>query len=286
MQPVLFSILGFDIQTYGVSKAAAAVVAALILGRAFHRHGLRKDDAHTLVLWATVWGFVGAKIYYLLEQLPDLTPHDFGGAGFTWYGGLVGGLTAALIVIRRRHLPAATVADAAMVPLSVAYAIGRVGCWLSGDGTYGKPTSLPWGMPVTHGIVPSDVAVHPTPLYEAVAALAIAGLLWALTRRQAPPLAAVAGYLVLSGAARFGVEFLRLNAPSLLGLTQPQLWSLASIAAGLALGLAVARRARSHPRAAPPTAPPTAPHESSSNVDATPVEPAVTGTHTGDDPTP
>lgn len=278
MQPVLFSFLGLDIQTYGVSKAAAAVVAAILLGRAFRRHGLNKDDAHTLVLWATIWGFVGAKIYYLLENASTLTAHDLGGMGFTWYGGLLGGTASALVVIRRRHLPAATVADAAMIPLSVAYAIGRIGCWLSGDGTYGKPTSLPWGTPVTHGVVPTDVAVHPTPLYEALGALVIAALLWSLAKRQPPPLAAVAGYLVLSGIARFGVEFLRINEPAMWGLTQPQLWSIASIAVGLALGVAVVRKTQHRAEDEPDW--PVKPHESSSKVDATPVESAGTPTQT------
>ncbi|MCB2412692.1 prolipoprotein diacylglyceryl transferase [Demequina sp. TTPB684] len=278
MQPVLFSILGLDIQTYGISKAAAAVVAAILLGRAFRRHGLNKDDAYTFVLWATVWGFVGAKIYYLLENASTLTAHHLGGMGFTWYGGLLGGIASALVVMRRRHLPAATVADAAMIPLSVAYAIGRIGCWLSGDGTYGKPTSLPWGMPVTHGVVPTDVAVHPTPLYEALGALAIAALLWTLARRQPPPLAVVAGYLFLSGVARVAVEFLRINEPALWGLTQPQLWSIASIAAGLALGVAVARRGRRPVDDAPDG--PLRPHKSSSKVDVMPVESAGPSTQT------
>lgn len=276
MQPVLFSVLGFDIQTYGVSKAVAAVVGAIILGRAFKRRGLAKDDAHTLVLWATVWGFVGAKIYYLLENLPHLMLHDFGGMGFTWYGGLIGGTGSAMVVIWRRHLPATAVADAAMVPLSVAYAIGRVGCWLSGDGTYGKPTTLPWGMPVTDGVAPTDVAVHPTPLYEAVGALIIAAVLWSLGRRRLPPLSVVAAYLVLSGLARFGVEFLRLNAPAWAGLTQPQLWSIASVIGGLGLGAAVAVRARSGTQEQAV--------ESSSKVDPMAVDSAGTRTHTGSVP--
>lgn len=284
MQPVLFSILGIDVQTYGVSKAIAAVVAAVILARAFRRHGLKKDDAHALVLWATVWGFGGAKIYYLLENVRDLTLHDFSGMGFTWYGGLLGGMTAALVVVRRRHLPAATVADAAMVPLSVAYAIGRVGCWLSGDGTYGKPTSLPWGMSVPSGVVPTEVAVHPTALYEAAGALVIAGLLWALGRRQFPPLTVVAGYLVLSGVARFWVEFLRTNEPALLGLTQPQLWSIASVGVGLVLGVTVVRRARS--RNTPENTRTPGRPESSLKVDATPVDSVGPATHTGGVSTP
>lgn len=234
VRPVLFSILGIDIQSYGLSKALAALVAAWLLGRAFERLGLKKDSAHALVLWATIWGFVGARIYYLLEQLPNLTVHDLGGMGFTWYGGLIGGLTAALIVIRRHHLPAATVAGAVAVPLTVAYGIGRLGCLVSGDGTYGRPTDLPWGMRFPSGVVATDIPVHPTPLYEAIAAAVIAVALWKLGRRL-PPLAVFGAYLVLSGVSRFLVEFLRINDPVILGLTQPQLWAILSILAGTIL---------------------------------------------------
>ena len=85
MRPVLLSVFGIDVQTYGVSKALAAWVAALLLGRAFERRGIgSRQQAYSLVMWSTVWGFAGAKVYYLLEQAPSLTMHDFGGMGFTW----------------------------------------------------------------------------------------------------------------------------------------------------------------------------------------------------------
>lgn len=234
VRPVLFSILGFDVQTYGLSKALAALVGAYLLGRAFQRSGLRKDSAYSLVMWATVWGFVGAKIYYLLEQGGDLTPHDFGGTGFTWYGGLLGGMVAALVIIRRHRLPLGVVAGASAVPLALAYGIGRLGCFFAGDGTYGKPSSLPWAMTFPNGVVATDVPVHPTPLYEALAAVGIATILWALGRRWSPP-AVFGGYLALSGIARFLVEMVRTNDPALFGLTQPQLWSLVSVVLGVVL---------------------------------------------------
>lgn len=245
MRPVLFSILGVDVQSYGLSKALAALVAAWLLGRAFGRLGLTKDSAHALVLWATVWGFVAAKIYFLLERLPDITVHDLGGMGFTWYGGLVGGLGAALVVIRRHHLPVGPVAGAAAVPLTVAYGIGRLGCLVSGDGTYGRPTDLPWGMRFPSGVVVTDVPVHPTPLYEALAAALIAVVLWRLTSRLSPP-AVFGAYLILSGLSRFLVEFLRVNDAVVLGLTQPQLWAVVSVVAGVLLVLR-AERVTSNP---------------------------------------
>ena len=234
MLPVLFSVFGFDVQSYGVSKALAALVAAVLLARAFERLALSRDSAYSLVMWVTIWGFVGAKVYYLLEQLPNVDAHHLGGVGFTWYGGLIGGLAAALVIARRHQLPLGVVAGAAAVPLTIAYGIGRLGCLLSGDGTYGTPTSLPWAMTFPNGLVPTDVPVHPTPLYEALAAVVIAAALWALGMRWSPP-AVFGAYLALSGISRFLVEFLRINEPALLGLTQPQLWALASLVAGVVL---------------------------------------------------
>lgn len=231
MRPVLFSILGMDVQTYGVSKVAAALLGAYLLGIAFTRRGLPKDVAHSLVMWATVWGFVGAKIYYVLEHLDDFSLHHLGGMGFTWYGGLIGGLVSAFVVVRRHQLPLAEVAGAAAAPLSAAYAVGRVGCFLSGDGTYGRPTDLPWGVAFPDGVVGTDVPVHPTPLYETLVAAAIAVALWQYWKR-AQPGQVFGAYLVASGIARFLVETLRVNEVAFLGMTQPQLWAVVSAVVG------------------------------------------------------
>jgi len=250
VRPVLFSVFGFDLQSYGVSKALAALAAAFLLARAFERLGLKRDSAYALVMWATLWGFVGAKIYYLLERMPTLTLHDLGGMGFTWYGGLIGGVVAALVIVRRHELPLGVVAGAAAVPLTLAYGIGRLGCLLSGDGTYGRPTSLPWAMTFPNGVVPTEVPVHPTPLYEALAAVAIAAVLWVVGKRCTPP-TVFGAYLALSGISRFLVEFLRINEPALLGLTQPQLWALASLIIGVVLILRTSHLNRPRRGAAP-----------------------------------
>jgi phosphatidylglycerol:prolipoprotein diacylglycerol transferase len=234
VRPILFSLFGLDIQSYGVSRALAALVASFLLARALQRLSLKRDSAYSLVMWATVWGFVGAKIYYLLEQVPSFDVHHLGGMGFTWYGGFIGGVVAAAVIVHRNQLPLGMVAGAAAVPLTLAYGIGRLGCLLSGDGTYGKPASLPWALTFPHGIVPSDVPVHPTPCTRPWPAIAIATLLWALDKRSTP-LVVVGAYLALSGISRFLVEYLRINEPVLLGLTQPQLWALTSLIAGVVL---------------------------------------------------
>ncbi len=246
MWPVLFSVFGIQIQSYGVSKALAALVGAWLLGRAFRRLGYPVERAHSLVLWAVIWGFAAAKVYFLIDNRDQFTWHLLGSSGFVWYGGLIGGVLTFLTLTRRYRLPPASVAGAVAAPLSVAYGIGRIGCFLAGDGTYGVPTDLQWGMAFPHGVAPVFVPVHPAPLYEAAGAFAIAAVLVFLGRRWSP-LAVFGAYLALSGVARLLVETIRVNERVLLGLTEAQLFGLLSILAGLALIL-IDRR---HPASAP-----------------------------------
>lgn len=234
MRPVLFSFLGLDVQTYGVSKVVAAWVAAVLLARGFAREGLDRTRAYNLVFWLTVWSFVCAKAYYLLERLPAVTLHDPGGMGFTRYGGFIGGALTALVLVRRWQLPLGAVAGLASAPLAVAYAVGRLGCLVAGDGTYGRPSTVPWAMTFPNGVVATETPVHPTPLYEALTSLAIAGVLMWLTRRASGP-AVFASYLILSGAAWFLIEFVRTNPPAAWGMSQPQMWSLLSVIGGATL---------------------------------------------------
>lgn len=247
MYPTLFEIFGFPIGSYGVSKALAALAAAILLTREFRRLRWDPDVAVTLVVASTLFGFLGAKLYYLAENLDRLTPHDFGGSGFTWYGGFLAGLVTFVVIARRHRLPLPELAAVAAAPLSVAYGIGRLGCLLAGDGTYGTSTDLPWGMAFPHGMVPTMVPVHPTPLYEALAAFAIAALLWN-GRHRWHPLSVIGTYAVLTGAARFLVELVRTNDVAVLGLTQPQLWSVALAVAGAVLLVAAERAAAADPR--------------------------------------
>lgn len=243
MRPVLFSVFGIHLMAYGVSKGLAAYVGAMILGRHFDRLGWGRDRAYSLVIWTTVLGFGGAKVYYLLEHAGRLTVSDFGGSGFTWYGGVITGAVTVLVMVRRWRLPWATVAGAMSVPLSVAYGIGRIGCFLAGDGTYGRPTPVRWlGMAFPNGEVPTTVPVYPTPLYESLTAFLTAGILWSLGRRAAG-VVVFSWYLILSGAARFLVEILRINHRVLLGLSQPQLWAIVEVCAG---GLLLLREVRGH----------------------------------------
>jgi len=146
--------------------------------------------------------------------------------------------------------------DLASPAVSIGYGVGRIGCLVSGDGDYGIPTHLPWGMSFPNGLVPTDQRVHPTPIYELIAACAIAWVLWRMGARAAAkasgagatgvalkPGAVFAMYLVLTGVARFLVEFIRINPRSFVGMTNAQAASLASIIAGVVLWVWLKKKA-------------------------------------------
>ena len=234
MRPVLFDLFGLSVNSYGVSKAAAALVAGFLLVREFRRMGWDEDRAWTLTMATTLFGFVGAKAYFLAEHPGSISLHHFGASGFTWYGGFIAGTSTVLVLARRWRLPLVPLAGVLASPLAAAYAIGRVGCFLAGDGTYGRPSDLPWAMAFPNGAVPTSVPVHPTALYETVAALALAVALWQL-RTRVRPVTLIAVYLLVSGGTRLLIEELRINSETWLGLTQPQLWSVLLTIAGVGL---------------------------------------------------
>ncbi len=234
MKPILFELGGLEFTSYGLSKALAAIVAGLLLAHELRRRRLDPELAYSLILAGVVGGFAGAKLYYLGEHAGSLTAHDLGGTGFTWFGGVIGGAVAVAWIARRRGLSVAVVASMAPIPLAVAYGIGRLGCLLAGDGTYGVPSDLPWAMSFPEGTVPTTDRVHPTPLYEALAAVGVAALLRSL-RMRLRPLTLFGIFAVLMGVSRFLVEFIRLNDEVALGLSQPQIWSLMLVVIGLAV---------------------------------------------------
>jgi phosphatidylglycerol---prolipoprotein diacylglyceryl transferase len=124
--------------------------------------------------------------------------------------------------------------------LALGYAIGRVGCQLSGDGDYGEAWDGPWAMAYPDGTVPTNETVHPTPVYETLAMGLGAYLLWQLRNRFRTGVL-FAFYLIYAGAERFLVEFIRRNDDVVLGLTQAQLESIAMIAVG-AVWIAIVRQ--------------------------------------------
>ena len=255
----------FAIGTFGILLWLAAVAGCWVLHRNFQRWQV-KADAISIVAVSTVAGVLGAKLWHVLETPHMLMRHPadllFDRAGFAWYGGLIVGILALLWQSRVYKLGGLRMLDLAAPAAAVGYGVGRLGCLVSGDGDYGKPTNLPWGMSFPRGLVPTDQRVHPTPIYELFGALFIAWILW---RRGGPenprPLGQITGeYLILSGVARFLVEFIRINPRIFMGMTNAQLASLGAIAFGVGLVLYARSRAAARAVAAPTPRPVTSAH--------------------------
>jgi len=242
MKPEI-NILGISIKTFGLTFALGFLACGGVVARRLRELHKPVDWAYEIVFAALVGGVVGARGYYLIQNYSqvkhDLLGSVFSGSGLVWYGGAIGGAIGVLAWMRWRDALELRMLDMCATALALGYAIGRIGCQVSGDGDYGISSSLPWAMGYPHGTVPTPpgVTVQPTPIYETVAMCLVAYLLWRLRDRVRPGVV-FASYLVLSGLERFLVEFIRRNKEVLAGLTAPQLESIALLAIGLVwLGL-------------------------------------------------
>jgi phosphatidylglycerol:prolipoprotein diacylglycerol transferase len=239
------------LQTFGICFALAFFAAGGLIARRLEELDRPRDWAYEMAFAALVGGLVGSRVDYILQNWDsasdDLLGSLFSGAGLVWFGGAVGGALGVILWARWRGFLEAAMFDMAAPALALGYAIGRVGCQLSGDGDYGQPTDLPWGMAYPDGTVSTLEEVHPTPVYETLAMGLVAFGLWQLRDRLRPG-ALFALYLVLAGFERLLVEFIRRNDDLALGLTQAQLISVAMILGG---GYWLARlRSRPAPRPA------------------------------------
>lgn len=237
--------------TYGIMVATGLICAFFVLRADLVRRKVAAD-AETIIGLTGLAGLAGARLYHLLETPAEFfanpLPLLFSTSGFAWFGAVIGGFLALVLLARHYRMNILLMLDVASPAAAIGYGLGRIGCLISGDGDYGRPTSLPWGMSFPNGLVPTTDRVHPTPIYEFLGALVIAYVLWRIGRRAVGGLRPVgevfAFYLILTGVARFLVEFIRINPRSFFGLTNAQAASLVSIVAGAILVTALPRRSR------------------------------------------
>lgn len=215
--------------TYGIMVAIALISAFLLMRADLARRSLA-IDAESIIGVTGLAGLAGARLYHLLEEprvfFANPWPLLFSTMGFAWFGAFLGGFIALALLARQYRVKLLQMLDIASPAAALGYGIGRIGCLISGDGDYGIPTSLPWGMSFPNGLVPTTEHVHPTPIYEFLAALVIAHFLWRIgprvLDRKLPEGSVFAWYLILTGVARFLVEFIRINPSVFLGMSNAQ----------------------------------------------------------------
>jgi phosphatidylglycerol:prolipoprotein diacylglycerol transferase len=247
MYPIIFQFGPITIYSFGAFMALAALTAAWVVHAELKRYGYNPELASTMVFAAALGGLVGARLLFIVEEWNNFLAapmnYIFTGAGFTWYGGFLGGVVAVSWVIGKNKIPWLVGADIAAPALALAYGVGRIGCHVAGDGDWGTVTDVPWGVAYRNAIVgwadpntgipyPPGVRVHPTPIYEFIEGVIVFGILWSLRKRGYAPGTLAWLYLILGGIARLVVEFWRINPPLALGLTEAQWFSLGLIALG------------------------------------------------------
>ncbi len=236
MLPVILEIGFLKIYSYGLMVAIGFIVTGILLRRELKRIGLSPNIGDYMIIGAMISGIVGAKVYSAVEgfsETGEFSLRDFfTGSGLVWYGGLIAGTLTVLIILWLSRAPIAKVMDIVAPLLILGYAFGRMGCFLSGDGDYGPPTDLPWGMAFPNGTVPTTERVHPTPLYEIALSLLIFAFLWKIRKRNVPTGWMFGMYLILAGVERFITEFWRLTLKVAFGFTMAQIISILMIIIG------------------------------------------------------
>jgi phosphatidylglycerol---prolipoprotein diacylglyceryl transferase len=224
------------IPVFGIVVLVAVYLSMLVFGKEVARREIigivpagTRVLVTDLVLVAVMIGILGAKVFDLLEHTQELLAHPasmiFSRNGFSIYGGLCFGTLAAIAFLLRRRIPVLPMLDAAAPAMMLGYAVGRLGCQLSGDGDWGiaadfalKPTWLPdwlWAQTYDNNIAGVTIAppgVYPTPLYETAMALVLAWLLWTLRSQRHRAGFLFSLYLIFAGFERLLIEKIRINA--------------------------------------------------------------------------
>lgn len=244
MYPELFRIGSFPVTTYGIWLALGMLFALFAASRLAARDGLKRDNIYDLGLWTLVGGLVGSKVLmFFVEENVQVFTLDFLRSGGVFYGGLIGGFLAVVVIVRYYKLPFWKVADAFAPAVALGQAFGRQGCFAAGC-CWGKPTDLLWGVHFSklgneytgvpiYGPDGGVLHLHPTQLIESFTMLAVFGLLFWLHRRKKFDGQILIAYGIIYSIFRFSIEFIRddprgdlFGLTTLTGLSTSQIVSL------------------------------------------------------------
>jgi phosphatidylglycerol:prolipoprotein diacylglycerol transferase len=212
MHPILLKLGSFEIHSFSVMMVVAFLAALGVLQWRAGRYGLTKDQVADVAFWALISGVLGARIVFILQDLPyylhnlkELFSLQF--EGLTSFGGLIFGFLAVVIWARKKHVPLGKVLDLCAPAFVIGHAIGRIGCLLNGC-CFGPvcPADFPFGVHVEGG---GAVLHYPAQAADTVMNLAVFGILIWRARKglgwgQLTGLA-----LILHGTTRVIYEFWR-----------------------------------------------------------------------------
>ncbi|MDD5712785.1 MAG: prolipoprotein diacylglyceryl transferase, partial [Smithellaceae bacterium] len=244
MMPVLFKIGPMPINAYGFCFVLGFFAGYFLVAREFKRRGLPDDFASTVLIIGMVSAIVGSRVFHILEHLDEYAGESLiniiKGAGFSWFGGLILSITTTIYAARRQKIHWTHILDGCSPAVVIGYAFGRMGCFLSGDGCYGQPCAtlgLSWPAPLCmafpNGASPTTEVVLNTPIIEIAGALLLFVYVQIMVTRLKTPTMLFAQMIIIHSVERFIVEFIRINPPLALGLSQAQWISIAGVGIGI-----------------------------------------------------
>lgn len=246
--PIIFNIGPLSLRWYGlfiVLGITAALLTSFYLAKKYYQ--IKKDLIFDLAFWLIIGGLIGARIYEVLLFLPYYinNPEQIlavWNGGMAIHGSIIAGIVIIYIFAKKQKINFFKLTALIVPGLALGQAIGRWGNYFNQE-IFGKPTNLPWGIPIDIINRPVDFInvkfFHPTFLYESLGSLLIFFILLILTiiifRRDLNPkkyyyILLTLLYMVLYSMLRFFLEFMRLDpTPEFLGMRWPQIISLAII---------------------------------------------------------
>ncbi len=238
MYNTLFSIGSLTIHSYGVMIAlgfAAAIVMSYCRAKAY---GLKKEAIIDIALLAMIFGFLGAKLLYVIVEYKAFFTDPLrvlGSEGFVVYGGIIGGVAAAMVYCKKKKLSFISYFDLAIPAVAAAQGLGRIGCFLAGC-CYGCESHVLGVIFPAGSIAPAGIPLLPTQLISSAGDLLIALVLVLYARKSKIKGNVGALYLLLYGLGRFGIEFFRNDTRGSVGfLSTSQLISILFVIGAVAL---------------------------------------------------
>lgn len=243
MDRVAFTIFGIDVMWYGVLIATGMLIGVALAIKEAKRVGISEDDVLNIAIIAIPVAIICARLYYVIfswdyySQNPSEILNIRGG-GLAIHGGLIGGILTGFIYTKVKKLDFFKTADAVIVGMPLAQAIGRWGNFINGE-AHGGPTSLPWGIMV------DGVKVHPTFLYESIWDFGIFLFLMIYMRKKKTYEGEViVSYITLYSIGRFFIEGLRTDSLMFGPIRMAQFISLVGVVGGLTLHFYLKNRAK------------------------------------------
>ena len=211
MCPILFTIGPITIYTYGFFVFIGAVSGYRVFIKRVRRLALDEHLYSNILVSTVLAGFIGAKLLFIALEWPAFlhNPLVMLRSGFIFYGGVIAGALTLVILTRRHKIAFFSIADLLALPLPLAHAFGRLGCFFYGC-CYGRPTASRIGIEFPPGSPAGGLGrVIPTQLIEAAVLFVIFFILLVISKRPRFAGYVVSAYFMMYGVARFIIEFYR-----------------------------------------------------------------------------